>query len=102
MDRKERVAGVVRALEHRLQLEGFDARAQLVGFLGQLRFQRGIGLLLEQLRHFQGRVDPLTQLLVRANPTLQRLDLLDRAPGRLGISPKPGVGLPSLERLQSR
>ena len=74
------------------------AGSSAVGLARHLLLHRGVGLRLEQLRHLQRAGEPPCELLVRGDPPLERLDLLDRGPGALGIGPEGRVRLRRLQR----
>jgi hypothetical protein len=98
MDRQQRVPAVVGSLQHRLELEGLDGAVERVGLTRHLLLQRGIGLGFQQLRHLERAGDASVELLPRRDPSLQRLDLLYRRPGAVGVGPESHLRLGPFER----
>jgi hypothetical protein len=101
MDGQQRVPAVFRALQHGLELERLDPAGNLLRLPHQLRLHGRIGLRLEQLRHLDGALDPLAEIVVGSDPGLQGLDFLDGGAGRFGIGPEAGFGLPRFQRGQA-
>ena len=124
MDGEQRVAGIVRALQHGLKLEGFDRRLELHGLAVQLGGHSRVRLLRQQLRHLAvlfsrlvrdsyGPTQPLSRLISctasRAASALDQnagSDCLDsRAPNRstlAGRSKKVSqLGDPAIESGQT-
>ena len=66
MDREHGVAAVLGALQHRLELECLHPAGDLLGLPHQLAFHGRVGLGLEQLRHLDGALEPLGEILGRA------------------------------------
>ncbi len=79
MDREQRVADVVRTLEHVLQFERLELRRDGVRFLLELALQGEIQSRfgLEQLVELAGLLHALVQCVVGLEPALERLDFLD-------------------------
>ena len=100
MDREQRVAGVVRTLQHGLELERLDRVVQRVGLARYLVLHGGVGLVLQQLGHLERPGEPAVELLPGRDPALERLDLLDGDPGAARDWPRTGLGLGGLERAQ--
>ena len=89
MDREQRVAGIVGALQHRLQLERLDRVIEGIGLPRHLVLHGGVGLVLEQLGHLQRPGEARVELLPGRDPTLESLDLLHGDPGGVGLAQKP-------------
>ena len=66
MDGEQRVAAVVRALQHGLELERLDGAVERLGLARHLVLHAGIGLRLEQLRHLERAGEASVELLPRA------------------------------------
>ena len=81
VDREQRVAAVLGALEHGLELERLDAAGELVGLPGHLGLHGLVGLGLEQLGHLDRALDALIQILVGDDPGLQGLESPAPRPG---------------------
>jgi hypothetical protein len=88
VDGDDGVAGIVRALEHRLQLESFDRIAQRVDLGPQLGRELGVGLGLEQFDHRPRVTEPAAQVGLGLDPGLESLDLEDDPLGLLGARPE--------------
>ena len=84
MDGEQRVARVVGTLQHVLQLEGLELRADRVGLLLQLALQREIdmGFRFQQLGELAAVGHAFAQRVIGLEPALQPLDLF-YGPARL-------------------
>src|SRR5881296_351139 len=89
MDREQRIAQVVGALEHVLELERLELGGDGVGLLLQLPLHREVyvGLRLEQLVELARLVDALAERVVWLEPALERLGLLDHLASPLLVRP---------------
>ena len=81
VDREQRIARVVGALQHRLELERFDRVIEGIGLPRHLVLHGGVGLVLEQLGHLQRPGEARVELLPGRDPALESLDLLHGDPG---------------------
>ncbi len=89
MDGEQRVARVVGAPQHVLQLQGFELGANGVGLLLQLALQREIdvGFGFEQLGELAAVGHAFAQRVIGLDPALQPLDLFYRPARLLRIRP---------------
>src|SRR5215470_16904697 len=93
MDREQRVAEVVWAAEHGLELERRDVPLDRGDLPVQLVRHPGIRLGSEELGEPPGVRQAADQVIRRRDPRLERLDLLDQLAGPLLIRPERWVGL---------
>ena len=101
MDGEQRVARVVGAAQHVLQLEGLELCGDTVGFLLEGPALEHLGhearvLLVRlprpQLEQRARVVDPLPDRVVRIDPALELFDLLHRLPRLLRVGPDAALG----------
>ena len=101
MDGEQRVPGVVRALEHRLQLERRDARrsSSSASCCSSVAMPAS-GSASSSCAISTAPASRCASVLVRRDPSFERLDFLHRGARRLGVGPEGGLRLASLEVLQ--
>ncbi len=104
MDGQQRVARVVGALEHVLELERLELRRDPLGLLLELTLQLQVHVRLGvgQLGELPRLVEPLAQRLVGLHPALQPLDFLHDLARPLGVGPQAGVGHGALQLPEPR
>jgi len=104
MDREQRVAPVVRSLQHVLHLERLEPGGDLIRLRleGALHGKIDVGVGFEQLRQLAPFIDPLAQGVIGLEPTLQRFDLGDRLARAIGVGPQRPVRHDPLELRQAR